>query len=108
MDEVLRLPESLTIADVASLQPRLLGLLKSRRDLAVDGLGVGTLDTAGAQLLAVLWRDAADRGIGVRWVGVSPELTATAIALGLDSLLGLAPGPGPAEDPEGPAHARQP
>ena len=108
MDEVLRLPESLTIADVASLQPRLLGLLKSRRDLAVDGLGVGTLDTAGAQLLAVLWRDAADRGIGVRWVGVSPELTATAIALGLDSLLGLTPGPGPAEDPGGPAHARQP
>lgn len=108
MDEVLRLPESLTITDVASLQPRLLGLLKSRRDLAVDGLGVGTLDTAGAQLLAVLWRDAADRGIRVRWVGVSPELTAASIALGLDRLLGLAPGPGPTEDRGGPAHARQP
>lgn len=108
MDEVLRLPESLTIAYVASLQARLLGLLKSRRDLAVDGLGVGIMDTAGAQLLAVLWRDAADRGIGVRWVGVSRELTATAIALGLDSLLGLAPGQRPAEDPGGPPDAHQP
>ncbi|MFZ1536061.1 MAG: STAS domain-containing protein [Chromatiaceae bacterium] len=108
MDEVLRLPESLTIGDVAALHLRLLGLLKTHSDLAVDGLGVGILDTAGAQLLAVLWRDAADRGVSIHWVGVSRELTATARALGLDTLLGLAPGQWPADDPAGLPNERQP
>lgn len=99
MDEILRLPESITLGDIASLHQRLVGLLRTRRDLALDGQGVRVMDTAGAQLLAVLWRDAAELGIPLRWVGVSRELTATASLLGLDTLLGLAPGQGPVMHP---------
>lgn len=95
MDAPLILPEALIIGDLAALQARLLGVLKARRALALDGRSVTTIDTAGLQLLAVLCRDAAARGIAVRWCGASLELTAAAALLGLTAVLGLDPAASP-------------
>lgn len=89
MDDPVVLPETLTIGDLPVLQAHLLGLLKARRALVLDGLPVTHIDTAGLQLLAVLCRDAAVRGIAVRWCGASRELTAAAALLGLTAVLGL-------------------
>lgn len=89
MDDPVVLPEALTIGDLGVLQERLLGVLKARRMLLLDGRPVTAIDTAGLQLLAVLCRDAAARGIAARWCGASLELTTAAALLGLTAVLGL-------------------
>jgi ABC-type transporter Mla MlaB component len=96
MEPPLELPETLTIGDdLRELQGQFLGLLNARRELALDGRPVTTIDTAGLQLLAVLCQDAAARGVGVRWYGTSPELAAGAELLGLTAVLGLGSLPRP-------------
>lgn len=89
MEGELVLPQAMTIADLDPLRQRLLGLLNSRRDLVLDGRAISDIDTAGLQLLAALCRDARERGIAVRWTGVSAELAAGAALLGLAAVLGL-------------------
>lgn len=91
MDDPVVLPELLTIGDLGALQERLMGVLKARRVIELDGRPVTAIDTAGLQLLAVLCRDAAARGIAVRWRGASLQLTAAAALLGLTAVLGLEP-----------------
>lgn len=96
METPLELPETLTIGDdLRGLQGQLLGLLNARRELALDGRSVTTIDTAGLQLLAVLCVDAKARGVAVRWYGASPELAAGAELLGLTDVLGCGSLPNP-------------
>jgi len=99
MDAALVLPAALTIGELEPLRQQLLGRLGSHHGLRLDGRGVGAIDTAGLQLLAVLCRDAADRGMTVQWCGVSPELHGGAALLGLTAVLGLEPGV-PADVPQ--------
>ncbi|WP_020506981.1 STAS domain-containing protein [Lamprocystis purpurea] len=89
MDAALVLPAALTIGDLEPLRQQLLGLLGSHRGLRLDGRAVAAIDTAGLQLLAVLCRDAAARGIAVQWTGASPALLSGAALLGLTAPLGL-------------------
>jgi len=83
------LPRSLTIGDLEPLRQQLLVLLGSHRGLRLDGRAVEAIDTAGLQLLVVLCRDAAARGMTVQWTGAGPALLSGAALLGLTAALGL-------------------
>ena len=58
MDDPVVLPELLTIGDLGALQERLLGVLKARRVIDLDGRPVTAIDTAGLQRLG---QDVEDR-----------------------------------------------
>lgn len=81
------LPDSLTIADVGDVYADLKGRLAGNVSLTLDGSRVESIDGAGAQLLAVFMKEAAERQIGVQWIQVSDRLQQAVDQLGLSSVL---------------------
>ena len=81
------LSPGLEIRDVESARSRLLAALDGVSALQVDVSAVAAADTAGAQLLLSLQREAAARGIGIEFVGESPVLTTIVKQLGLGEAL---------------------
>lgn len=61
----LRLEGDLTISQAADLKPRLLHALSGPLD--IDLSGVTAIDGAGLQLLVMLSREAARRGVAIAW-----------------------------------------
>ncbi len=86
-DSLLPLPMELSIADVAEWYDRLGKLAENQSALTLDGASVMRVDTAGLQLLAVLFKDGQSFPDGVRWHAVSDVLSRSARILGLTELL---------------------
>jgi anti-anti-sigma regulatory factor len=82
-----RLDARMTIVQAASLHNSLLTLLAAGGPIAIDGTRVEEIDTAILQLLASLWRTAAERGFACSWTGVSDGLRRTANLLGMAEML---------------------
>lgn len=83
----LRLEGDLTISHAAEFKPRLLEALTG--PLAVDLSGVTAIDGAGMQLLAMLDREAARRGLRIDWNAPSRAARAAFDRLRIDSPRGL-------------------
>ena len=65
---------AMTIYDAAAAKDTLLDALKGATQIEVDLSGVDEMDTAGAQLLVLLKREAASTGKGVALCGHSPAV----------------------------------
>ncbi|GAA0705497.1 STAS domain-containing protein [Dyella marensis] len=82
------LPADCRIADLAAVKAALEAAL-SAPATELDGAAVERVDTAALQLLAVFRREAAARGMAVRWAGASDVLRDGAARLGLAQTLEL-------------------
>lgn len=89
------LERCLSIAQAAELHRTLLARLDAGSDVVVDGSRVEEIDTAILQLLASLWRSGKQRGVAVRWSGVSQVLREQADLIGVAPFLHL---PDPASE----------
>lgn len=85
----LPLPAELTIGAARALQALLLEASRRPGLLALDGSAVGTVDTAGLQLLVACRRDVRLHGGDVEVRDASATLVAAAETLGLSEPLGL-------------------
>lgn len=88
---VLRPPSDLTVFAAAEVRAALLAALDETLDetasLVLDLSDVEELDTAGLQLLLLVRREAAARGVGVRCQDPSPDVLATLDLVGLTTAL---------------------
>jgi anti-anti-sigma regulatory factor len=85
--DCVQLDARMTIVQAASLHSSLLAHLAAGGPIAIDGTRVEEIDTAILQLLASLWRTAAERGFACSWTGVSDGLRRTANLLGMTEML---------------------
>lgn len=83
------LPESLGIAEAASLYEMLKQHLQHGGDLSIDGSSVRNVDTAGLQLLCLFFLEAPSRGVNVSWRSTSDPLLGAATILNLSEHLKL-------------------
>lgn len=81
------LPSRLDIASAGDLRETFLSALRNGAAVEVRAADVKRADAAGLQVLAAFCRDARARGIGVRFITPSLELTEASRLFGLDSLL---------------------
>jgi anti-anti-sigma regulatory factor len=81
------LPERLTISEAAELQQALQDAVATGRPIAIDGSQVAEIDTAGLQLLIVLWRSHMAGVAACAWRGVSEPLVRSATLIGVHELL---------------------
>jgi ABC-type transporter Mla MlaB component len=81
--------ESLDIRIVAQLHQKLMNVLAENRDVRMDGAAVEKADTAALQVLAAFFKDAAARGLIVKWENPSEPLRNAADLLGLSDVLAL-------------------
>lgn len=80
---------SATIRNVTALQTELAGRLDESGPQQLDGTGAERVDTAVLQLLVAFVRDMRADGRVVEWIGCSTALHRSAVALGLETELGL-------------------
>lgn len=85
----LALPESMTIADMAELQSLMVAALQGKSEVAIEGASVELVDGAGLQLLAALFKTAAQQGVTLAWISPSVALVEGSAQIGLASALGL-------------------
>lgn len=88
-DGGLRLPELLTVEQVAGLRARLSTALEQGSALTLDGGDVSHTDACGIQLLVAARRAATARGLHFGWRGASGPLCRDTALLGLGPELGL-------------------
>ncbi len=88
-DEVLQLPEALTIAEVAACQEQLLLQLQSEHEIVIDGSAVENVDGAGIQLLVAFVKDGVGAQRPLRWQGCSDRLRNAAAQMGVAHALQL-------------------
>jgi anti-anti-sigma regulatory factor len=75
------------IKDVEAVHKRLAAALDQAEPMQIDLSQIGSIDTAGVQLLLALRADAAARGVALEFAGESAALTQALALLGLrDSL----------------------
>ncbi len=86
---VLNLDSSLTVAETAGLQEILLAHVRSMTPLRIDAADVETIDTAGLQLIAALYKTGAAKGLQVTLQAPSERFTDAASRIGLGALFGL-------------------
>ena len=85
---VLALSGEVTMANATAIKDVLLGALASGPHLEVDLLNVTKLDTAGVQLLLLLQREAAERGVTLGFLGFSLSVEEVLDLLDLGHVLG--------------------
>jgi anti-anti-sigma regulatory factor len=83
------LEERLTIAQAAALHRSFCEALAGSAAVTIDAARVEEIDTAILQLLCVVQRSAARRGILCAWRGVSESLCRSAALIGLSDSLHL-------------------
>jgi len=86
---VIECQSELDIATVGTLHQQLLGALRTREPLEIDGQAVCRVHTAVLQLLLSLAIEARALNLPVRWLNPSPTLVKSAQLLGLADVLGL-------------------
>lgn len=86
---VLNLDSSLTVAEAAELKEILLAHVRSMTPLCIDASDVETIDTAGLQLIAALYKAAAAKGLQVTLQAPSDRFADAASRIGLGTLFGL-------------------
>jgi anti-anti-sigma regulatory factor len=79
----------MTIVQAAGLRGALLACLAGGEPIVIDGSRVEEVDTAILQLLASLWRTAAERGIACSWSGASDVVRRMANLIGVADVLHL-------------------
>lgn len=84
---VIKLGASLRIQDVAASHRVLERTLEEGTPVRIDLGELADVDTAGVQLLIAYGREAARRGIDVRWSGETPALLNALRLLGMNGLL---------------------
>jgi anti-anti-sigma regulatory factor len=89
--DCVQLDARMTIVQAASLHSSLLTQLDAGGPIAIDGTRVEEIDTSILQLLASLWRTAAERGFACSWTGVSDGLRRTANLVGMTEMLHFPP-----------------
>lgn len=87
---VLKLPSSLTIAELGELHPVLAERLQQGNDLSIDCSQIELVDGAGLQLLAALNKSAVERQVSISWHGATEVLVQAIAELGLNDLLEVA------------------
>lgn len=87
--ETIRLDARMTIVQAAGLRSALLASLADGGPIVVDGTRVEEVDTAILQLLASLWRSAAERAIACSWSGASDVVRRMASLIGVADVLHL-------------------
>lgn len=83
------LGSSLTVTDVAEMYRRLAVRLAGPDALELDGSQMEMVDGAGLQLLLALFKQAAQDGYCITWLGASPALRRAARTVGLAEALQL-------------------
>lgn len=78
----------LTIYQAAEHKPRLLELIRDGGEVELDLCSVQAIDAAGLQLLILLKREAAARGVALRFVGHSEPVRAAIEFCNLAATLG--------------------
>jgi anti-anti-sigma regulatory factor len=86
MVEVIVLEPSLEIRDVEAAHRRLMEAAARAESLSVDVSRVTAVDTAGAQLLLALVREAERRGMALEFSGKSIALEGALASLGLEEV----------------------
>jgi anti-anti-sigma regulatory factor len=86
-ENTLKLPEEISIANVGDWQDKLAAALQDASSLTLDAAELSRVDTAGVQLLAVLFKQAQSSGVSIGWSASSATLETTAGQLGLKSEL---------------------
>ena len=87
MVEVISLEPRLEIRDVEAVHRRLLDATAGATSLSVDVSRVTAIDTAGAQLLLALVREAGRRGMSLEFSGKSSALEGALASLGLEEVI---------------------
>jgi anti-sigma B factor antagonist len=82
-ESVVTLSGRLEIRDVADVHELLAGHLQRATPLSIDLGAVSAMDTAGAQLLLAVKREATRRGLRLGFFGQSPELERALELLGM-------------------------
>lgn len=88
-NNVMKCPESLTIAAVSGLHGELKTALETQREIILNGADVEVADTAALQLLCALFMDATAQDITIRWEGASKNLQDSAKQIGVSEIIGL-------------------
>lgn len=88
-DEAVRLPSTLTIAEVAELHAVFVERILAVAPFPIDGSEVESVDNAGLQLLAAVWQSAEAKGIDVELRSPSPALCTAARQIGLAERFGI-------------------
>jgi len=86
MVEVISLDPRLEIRDVETARVRLMQAAAGAESLSVDVSRLTAVDTAGAQLLLALVREAERRGMELEFCGKSTALEGALASLGLDEV----------------------
>jgi anti-anti-sigma regulatory factor len=86
MVEVISLEPRLEIRDVEAAHRRLIEAAAGATALSVDVSRVTAIDTAGAQLLLALVREAERRGMSLEFSGKSSALEGALASLGLEEV----------------------
>ena len=86
-ENTLKLPEEISIANVGDWQDKLTAALQDASSLTLDASELSRVDTAGVQLLAVLFKQAQASNVTIGWSANSSTLETTASQLGLKSVL---------------------
>lgn len=81
------MPEDLTIQNAAEIRSSILEAVDAATCVEIDLAGVGELDTAGLQVLGLAVREAALRGISLRFVRPSRAVLDVLATVGLDAQL---------------------
>ena len=90
----LKLEAGCTLRDSIDMQFLLLSTDCGSGKVIVDGTQVEHIDTAGLQLLVAFAQTQARAGRALQWSGVSDQLVRSSQRLGVDAVLGIAPGAG--------------
>lgn len=86
-ENTLKLPEEISIANAGDWQDKLTAALQDTSSLMLDASELSRVDTAGVQLLAVLFKQAQASSVSIGWSASSATLETTASQLGLKSAL---------------------
>lgn len=85
--KVIKLPSTLTIAEAGELHAVLVEHVLAVASFSLDAGDVETVDSAGIQLLAAVWKSAAVKGIEIKLLDPSPALCTAVRQIGLANLL---------------------
>lgn len=88
-EAILKLPASLTIADVAGLHATLMDYLTQGVGIELDGSEVELIDGAGVQLLAAAAKSANDKALAFNIDSPTSVLARAVSQIGLSALLGF-------------------
>ncbi len=83
------LPATITIADLGGLHAAFAAKLAQGGPLQLDGGEVETIDGAGVQLLAALFKAGREKGFAIEWSATSEKVIQAARQLGLSAHMQL-------------------